>query len=333
MIRQIFLYGGEQPAFAYQGGEPTLMGLDWFRRAVELQQRFGKPGQTVCNSIQTNGLLIDDAWAAFLAQYRFLVGLSIDGPPHVHDRYRRDLGGGATHERALRAARLMNDYGVAYNVLAVANAYSSAHAREIYRYFRANGWDYMQFIPAVEFDAATGALAEFSVRPEDYGRFMCEIFDEWVKDFRDGRPTVSVRLFDSLLALYCNQSPPACTFRRSCGIYVVIEWNGDVYACDFFVEPRWRLGNLMGQSLRAMLEGARQREFGALKTRLPAECKQCRWLSLCFGGCTKDRMRSGKPGEMGRDYLCEAGKTIFEHTRAVFLELKNIYEADRAKRA
>jgi len=336
MIRQILRYGGDQPAFAYQGGEPTLMGLDYFRRAVDLQQTHGKPGQTICNSVQTNGILIDEEWGAFLSRYKFLVGLSLDGPAHVHDHYRLDLGGRPTHARVARAAQTLRECDAAFNVLAVVTRYAAAFATEIYAYFRENGWDYLQFIPAVEVDRATGRLADFSVPPLDYGRFMCKIFDHWKQDFRDGRPTVSIRLFDTLLGLYCNLSPPSCTFRRTCGIYVVIEYNGDVYSCDFFVEPHWKLGNLMHQSLRALLEGPRQREFGALKAQTPERCAECPWLPLCRGGCLKDRARSQDGAdapfakEFGLDYFCEANRMIFQHTQSTFLELKRIYEADRA---
>jgi uncharacterized protein len=328
MVRQIMRDGGRTPGFAYQGGEPTLMGLDYFRRSVELQMRFGA-NQQVANSIQTNGLLIDDEWSAFLAQYRFLVGLSLDGPAHVHDRYRLDRGGNPSHARVERAYRVMVDHGVDVNILSVINDYSSARPREIYRYCRGLGCRWMQFIPAVEFDPETGLLAEFSPRPDAYGEFMCEIFDEWEKEFRDSRPTVSVRLFDTLLALHCGMSPPMCTFRPRCGNYVVIEHNGDVYSCDFFVEPEWKLGNLMERSLRTLLESPRQREFGALKADLPDACLACEWRRFCHGGCTKDRMRSGKMGERGVDYFCGSYKRIFEHTRSTMEDLKKTVMAER----
>lgn len=330
MIKQILRYGGEHPAFAYQGGEPTLMGLDYFKRSVQLQMRHAAPGATVSNSIQTNGILIDEEWAAFLAQYKFLVGLSLDGPAHIHDRYRVDRGGAPTHERVLRAARLMRDFGVEFNILSVISDYAASRAAEIYRYHREQGFDWLQFIPAVEFDPATGRLAQFSPGPLDYGRFMCQIFDEWRKDFVNGRPTVSVRLFDTLLALHAGMSPPSCTFRRKCGIYLVIEHNGDCYSCDFFVEPEWKLGNLMEQSLRTMLEGDRQRAFADMKADLPPECEACDWLWLCRGGCTKDRMRSGAPGERGRDYFCQSYQMIFKHTAPVFKELAQVVRAERA---
>jgi serine-type anaerobic sulfatase-maturating enzyme len=328
MIRQILRYGGPNPSFAYQGGEPTLMGLDYFRRSVELQMRLGT-GQSVSNAIQTNGILIDEEWALFLAEYKFLVGLSLDGPAHVHDHYRLDRGGHATHAKVERAAETMRACDTSFNILSVVSRYSASRAKEIYRYYRDLGCEWLQFIPAVEFDPATGQLADFSPAPLDYGRFMCEIFDEWKKDFRDGRPMVSVRLFDTLLAIHCGMSSPGCTFREKCGIYVVIEWNGDVYSCDFFVEPEWKLGNLMDRSLRTLIESPRQREFANLKADLPEGCRACEWLWLCHGGCTKDRMRSGNEGERGVDYFCESYKMIFEHTQSTFEELKVLVEAER----
>ena len=329
MIRQILLYGGDHPAFAYQGGEPTLMGLDYFKRSVEIQMERAARGTTISNSIQTNGILIDDHWAAFLAQYRFLVGLSLDGPAHVHDSYRIDRGGNPTHERVLGAARLMRDYGVEFNILSVISSYAAPRAKEIYHYHREQGFDWLQFIPAVEFDPATGKLADFSPAPDDYGRFMCDIFDEWKAEFKNGRPTVSVRLFDTLLSIYAGLGAPSCTFRHKCGIYLVVEHNGDCYACDFFVDPEWKLGNLMEQSMRAMLEGPRMREFADMKADLHPDCEACEWLRICHGGCTKDRMRSGAPGERGKDYFCESYKRIFEHTDATFRELAEIVRQER----
>lgn len=329
LIRQVLRYGGTAPAFAYQGGEPTLMGLDYFRRSVELEMRMGT-GQTVANSIQTNGILIDEEWGLFLAQYRFLVGLSLDGPAHIHDRYRMDRGGGATHARVEQAARTLRDCGAEFNILSVVTRHSSGFAREIYEYYRALGCEWLQFIPAVEFDPTTGRLAEFCPSPAEYGQFLCDLFDLWKADFRKGRPTTSVRLFDSILAMTCGMSPPGCSFRKRCGIYVVVEHNGDVYSCDFFVEPHWKLGNLMRHSLRSLLEGARQREFADLKAQLPPRCKTCHWLWMCNGGCTKDRLRSGAPGELGLDYFCEAYQTVFEYTRPTMEELKKIVLAEKA---
>lgn len=322
MTRQMLMYGGSHPAFAYQGGEPTLMGLDFYRRGIEMIQKHGSPGMTVGNSIQTNGILIDEHWAEFLARYRFLVGLSIDGPAHIHDHYRLARGGQPSHEHALRAAALFDAYGVEYNILAVVNSYSCQFPEEIYDYFTSQRWSYMQFIPTVEFDPTTGKLAEFSVSPEDYGKFLCAVFDKWLNDFKDGRPTTSVRLFDNLLAVMLGQAASSCTQRRTCGIYVVIEYNGDVYPCDFFVEPKWKLGNLMRQSLRGMLESPRMREFGALKANLVPECRECEWLPLCHGGCTKDRMRSSAPGNMGKDYFCAAHRMFFEYSREKLENLK-----------
>ncbi len=329
MVRQLLRYGGPQPAFAYQGGEPTLMGLDYFRRSVELQMHYGK-GQTVANSIQTNGILIDEEWAMFLAQYRFLVGLSLDGPADIHDRFRIDKGGQPTHARVLQAAKTMNDFGVEFNILSVVTKYSTGRAREIYQYYRSLGCDWLQFIPAVEFDPETGELAEWSPSGEDFGQFMCDIFDCWREDFAGGRPRVSVRLFDTLLAIHAGMPSPSCSFRQKCGIYVVVEHNGDVYSCDFFVEPEWKLGNLMQNSLRTLLEGKRQREFANLKADLPDDCRACEWLWLCHGGCTKDRMRSGRPGELGKDYFCEGYKQIFEHTSETFQNLAKIVKAEQA---
>jgi len=273
--------------------------------------RFGG-GKSVANGLQTNGLLVDRKWARFFRKYHFLVGLSIDGPEHVHDRYRKDHGGRPSWSRVRDAASLMLDEGVEVNALTVVNDYSQHYPEEIYEFHKSMGLDFMQFIPCVETDPANpGAAAPFSARAEEYGKFLAKIFDLWLADFVNGKPTTSIRFFESLLFRYAGFPAPECTLQEECGSYVVVEHNGDVYACDFFVEPQWRLGNLLETPLDDLLNSCRQAEFGALKRDLHSDCIACTWKELCRGGCTKDRVRD--PAGGGSNRFCGAYRLFFPH--------------------
>ena len=331
LVRQVMESGERMVSFNWQGGEPTLMGLDFFKKAVALEQKYGR-GQEVGNGFQTNGILINERWCEFFKEYNFLVGLSLDGPEHVHDYYRRDRGGRPTWARVMKAAELMGKHGVAYNILAVVNDYSAQFAREVYSFltqqaFPANHEEkFLQFIPIVETDPETGKAASFSASGKAFGKFLCEVFDCWLADFRDGWPTVSVRFFDTVFHSYVGMQAPECSSMEECGPYVVVEHNGDVYSCDFFVEPRWKLGNIMQGSLVEMLNSPRQREFGRLKATLPEPCLDCLYLKICRGGCTKDRIRD--PADKGLCHFCTSYKMFFGHADAEFRRLAEKWRED-----
>lgn len=313
----------EQPAsdlsIGWQGGEPTLMGLPFFKRAVELEEQYGA-GKTVGNGLQTNGILLDSRWAKFFRDYKFLIGLSIDGPAHIHDCYRRLRKGDGTWSKVSAAARMLLGEGVPVNALTVVNDYSARFPDEIYDHHKALGLDYMQFIPCVEADPADPQrAAPFSVTADAYGAFLCRIFDRWRADFRDGRPATSVRFFESLLFSYAGFQPPDCTLCETCGDYLVVEYNGDVYSCDFFVEPAWLLGNVMSDHLTGLFHSDRQRAFGRGKAKLAASCAACPWLLLCRGGCIKDRVRDPRDG--GVSHFCNAYRMFFEHVDADLKQL------------
>ena len=325
MIRQVMTQAGEEVGIAWQGGEPTLMGLPFFRKAVDLIRRFGK-NQTVGNGLQTNGLLIDKDWSRFLRQYNFLVGLSIDGPEHIHNHYRRMKDGGETWSTVTDRLKLMLDQGVSVNALGVVTDYSAGFPEEIYTFYKGLGLTYMQFIPCVETEPLKPCmLSPFSVSADKFGPFLCTLFDLWLADFVDGAQTTSIRFFDSVFYRYVELAPPECTLLEECGNYLVIEHNGDVYSCDFFVEPQWRLGNIKEGRLQDFLNSKRQNAFGAMKNRLPDECIACKWLHHCRGGCIKDR-----PGDLhhnGVNYLCDAYKMFFEHADARLTELASSWKA------
>lgn len=337
-VRQL-LESNEAPEvqIAFQGGEPTLMGLEFFERAVKLAQRHRKPGQKVSYSLQTNGTRIDEAWCEFFRRHGFLVGLSIDGPKDVHDAYRVNKGGRGTFDRVLEAWNLMKVKGVDVNILCTVHAANQDRGPETYRFFRDDlGAGFIQFIPIVErVTSANAALAERgwhekpggerplyeqtgdratarSVDPKAYGRFLCAIFDEWVE--RDVG-TVFVQMFDVTLGAFFGLHA-LCIFAPTCGDALALEHNGDVYSCDHFVEPKYRLGNILEERLAKLVELPQQRKFGRDKRdALPRMCRNCDVLFACNGGCPKDRFATTPDGEPGLNYLCPGLMAFFRHAR------------------
>lgn len=307
LIRRFLRRRQTQSVFCWQGGEPTLAGLDFYRAAVQGMERHGRGGQSVSNALQTNGLLLDAEWCRFLAQYRFLVGVSLDGPAELHDAYRTSPGRQGSYADVRRAMQLLRAHGAEFNVLAVVNDRTARHAKRIYAHFRELGLTHMQFIPCVE-SAPGGAPEPFSVRPEAYGEFLCELFDQWLPEARQG---VSERLFDALLCRAVTGASGLCTFDAGCGTYLVIEHNGDAYPCDFFVDEGWRLGNALASGFEELMERGRMRAFRAHRQRLPAACAECPWRDLCRGGCLKDRARLGRYD--APTYLCAAWKRFLPH--------------------
>ena len=301
---------------AWQGGEPTLMGIDFFKRAVEAERRHARPGQRVANSLQTNGLLVDAEWCRFLRGNGFLVGLSLDGPRELHDAYRRDKAGRSVFDRTVRAARLMREHGVEFNVLCTVNAANARRPLDVYRFFRDEiGARYVQLIPIVEAAGSEGGDAGVggrSVRPADYGSFLVAIFDEWVR--RDVG-SMFVTFFDSVLAAYVYGESTLCVLRRECGDALALEHNGDLYACDHFVGPRHRLGNILETPLADLAASEKQRAFGRAKSEaLPGACRDCAYLFACHGECPKNRVLRAPDGGPGLNYLCEGLKAFFAHT-------------------
>lgn len=318
-VRQVLSQDCPGVSIGWQGGEPTLMGLSFFEKAVQFEKRYGY-GKTVGNGLQTNGILIDARWARFLRTYNFLVGLSLDGPEHIHDHYRAVRGGQNSWSRVVNSAKRLLDSDVEVNALTVVNDYSSQFPEDIYAFHKSLGLTYMQFIPCVEMDPFDPTrAASFSVSPERYGDFLCTLFDLWMANFRRGKPTTSIRFFDSVLYAYADLPPPECTLLPTCGVYVVVEHNGDVFSCDFFVEEPWNLGNVLTGNLKDMLNSPTQAKFGHMKWALPAPCLRCEWLKQCQGGCTKDRIRDPRDG--GLNHLCQSYKMFFDHADGRLTEL------------
>ncbi len=326
LVRQAMEQSKKTISFNWQGGEPTLMGLDFFKTAVEYEKIYGR-GKIVGNGLQTNGILIDEQWADFLKQYNFLAGLSLDGPEHVHDHYRLTPAGRGTWKQVVKNARLLLQRGVAVNGLCCVTAYSAEFAAEIYKFFKNLGITWMQFIPVVEPDRENPEkAADFSVTAEQYGRFLTEIFDLWRNDFKNNTPSTNVRFIDSILYTYAGLEAPDCHLRKECGVYPTVEHNGDIYACDFFVKPEWKLGNIMENRLADKLNSRKQSGFGRQKGRLPAKCSKCRWYRHCFGGCPKDRIKD--PQDNGMPRFCKSTVMFLEHADPVLSELARKYHTE-----
>jgi len=299
-------------SFGWQGGEPTLLGIEFFREALRLQKQHCPTGKRIENAIQTNGTLLDDEWCAFLRENRFLVGLSIDGPREMHNAYRVDRSGRGTFDRVLAALRLLRKHQVAFNVLTVVQTANAPHPVEAYRFFRDEGVEFIQFIPLVRrADRSSTAVTDATPAPEAFGRFLCGVFDEWVK--RDiGK--VFVQTFDVSLACWLGLPAPLCVHSETCGRALLLEHNGDLYACDHFVFPENRLGNILTTPLGELANAPQQQQFGRSKRdALPQRCRRCDVLFACRGGCLKDRFVPLEGEEPPLNYLCEGYRLFFRH--------------------
>ncbi len=318
---------------AWQGGEPTLMGLDFYRRSLELQEKHRKPSTAVENTFQTNGILLNDEWCRFFKENGFLVGLSMDGPRKLHDHYRRDARGQGTFERVLRAARLLVKHGVEFNILATINRKNAERPLEVYRFFRdVLGARYIQFIPIVEKEDAGafqrgGKPVGRSVPPASWGSFLSSIFDVWVR--RDVGRTFVLN-FDAVLAGWLGHAGTVCIFGPSCGLGVALEHNGDLYSCDHFVDPGHLLGNILTTPMIELVSSERQRRFGRDKSEtLPRQCRECRYLHLCNGECPKNRLIETADGEPGLNYLCEGYRSFFSHTERLMQLMAGLMRYNR----
>ncbi|MRR14331.1 anaerobic sulfatase maturase, partial [archaeon] len=302
---------------AWQGGEPTLMGLDFFRKSVKYEQKFRRPNMIIQNTMQTNGTLLDDEWCEFFWENNFLIGLSLDGPRELHDAYRVDKTGRPTFDRVMRAAKLLRHHKVDYNILTTVHAANAEHPLEVYRFLRDEvKADFIQFIPIVERDNDTGfqegdTVTDRSVKADQYGRFLISVFNEWLqKDV--GR--VFVQIFDVALAAWAGAPPGICAFSETCGTAMAMEHNGDMYSCDHFVEPKYFLGNINEKSMARIAGSAKQKKFGRDKLdSLPDYCRRCAVRFVCNGECPKNRFLKTPDGEPGLNYLCAGYREFFRH--------------------
>ena len=297
--------------FAWQGGEPTLMGVDFFRQAVELQQKYARPGMKITNALQTNGTQLDDEWGRFLHQHEFLVGISIDGPEQMHDKFRRDNRNRGSFAAVMRGVDALRRHEVEWNTLTVVQCDNSNHPETVYDFLKGIGSSFMQFIPIVEVVGAN-RVSERSVRPRQFGRFLAGVFERWR---REDVGRIFVQHFDLMLGMVMGQPSTLCVHAERCGRAMALEHNGDLYSCDHFVFPQNQLGNIAEQTLAAMVDGPQQQGFGRDKSDgLPRDCRECPFLRLCRGGCPAHRIRRTADGEGGLNYLCAGYREFFART-------------------
>ena len=349
---------GDEVVFSWQGGEPTLLGLDFFRKVVELETRYKKPQQRIENDLQTNGVLLDAEWAAFLKKHNFLVGLSCDGPKRLHDNHRVTKGGEPTHDKVVMAARLLQKHGVPFNALCVVNRENAKYPLDVYRFLtRELGARRVQLIPCVEakaycsvapqrWDAASmpvvgtpqaepgtadSVVTDWSVDPNDWGTFLCKVWDDWYQRGHFGK--VLVDLFETAIAQSLGEPPQRCVTGEFCGKNMVIEHNGDVFACDHYVYPEYRVGNISKTHWSAMAYSEIQKRFGfAKRNALPQYCRRCQHLNLCWGECPKNRLVRTPDGEAGLNYLCMGMKKFYMHIQKDMPEILHQVRKERRQR-
>ncbi|MFN8377240.1 MAG: anaerobic sulfatase maturase [Anaerolineae bacterium] len=334
-IRQLVeTHNTPEVVIAWQGGEPTLMGLPFFQRSIDYAKKYLRPGQTLINTIQTNGTLIDDDWATFFKENEFLVGISIDGPREMHDAYRYDKGGAPTFDRVMRGLSYLQKHGVEWNALVTLNHSNAEHPLEVYRFLRDEcKATFIQFIPIVERLHENGvpfgtAVTDRSITAEQYGQFLITVFEEWV---RHDIASVYVQMFDVALANWYDEPSGLCVFSKTCGTALAMEHNGDVYSCDHFVEPAFKLGNIHETHLLELVSSDQQVKFGRDKyDSLPQYCRDCDVRFACHGACPKDRFTTTPTGEPGLNYLCAGYKMFFHHIRPSMEMMVQLLRMNRA---
>ena len=325
--------------FCWHGGETLMRPISFYRRAIELQRKYAR-GRRIDNTIQTNATMLTDEWCEFFRENNFLVGVSIDGPQEFHDEYRRTATGKPTFHKVMQGKRLLNKHNVEWNALAVVNDFNADYPLEFYNFFKEIGCHYIQFTPIVERriernDGLSlapgmeegGELVDFSVTPEQWGKFLCTIFDEWV---RHDVGTYFIQIFDATLANWAGVQPGLCSLAKECGHAGVMEFNGDVYSCDHFVYPEHLLGNINEKTITEMMYGEKQREFAKLKHELlPQQCRECPVEFACHGECPKNRFTRDKYGNPGLNYLCKGYRQFFEHVKPYMDFMKGELDAKR----
>lgn len=305
MVDTYMFYSYPNSVFAFQGGEPALTGLRFYEKLVEFQKQYGRDGQNVSNALQTNAIVVDESWCDLFHEFHWLLGVSLDGPQEMHDLYRYDKGGRGTWKQVMRGVEVLQKKKVEFNILCVLSQANVDKPKELHRFFKGIGVDNVQYIPLSEFDA-DGARMPFTITPEQYGRFLCEMFELWWPDRRKFR----IRFFDNLAEALAGMRPGSCTMHETCDSYVVVEYNGDVYPCDFFVEADWKLGNIMLDSWSEIARRKKRYEFAGNKTIQHPSCRDCEWLSICRHGCPKFRHAPRRRFE-DLDCFCQTYKMIY----------------------
>lgn len=317
----------EQPqySFGWQGGEPTLMGLDFFRKVTDLQQKYGRKAAIVANGLQTNATLLTDEMGEHFTKYKFLLGVSLDGPPEIHDFYRKNHAGSGSHSEVMKAIDVLKKHKVEFNILTLVSKSNVAKAVEVYNYLAENGFLYHQYIPCVEFDA-DGIPLPWTITGMEWGNFLCSIFDKW---FAGDTRKISVRLFDSILMYLVEGQRNVCVMGKNCCQYLVVEHNGDVYPCDFFVKSELKLGNIMDSTWEQLQNSETYKNFGALKSKWSSACENCEFLELCSADCLKNRLPQSQNNPRTLSWHCEGWKIFYRHSLRKFKKLAEQIKQER----
>lgn len=323
-IKNYMALSNGSTSFAWQGGEPLLAGLAFFEQVVALQAKHAPPHRMISNALQTNGTLIHERWAAFFRRYRFLIGVSLDGPAPIHDLRRVDAGGGGSFERVMAGIAHLRRHEVDFNILTVIHKDNVGKARELFRFYEKERIGFVQFIPCMEFQSRhVDQPGIYEITPEQYGDFLCEAFDCW---YNNGNPFISERFFDNMLQVYARRNPDLCIHRENCVKTLILERNGDAFPCDFFIHADWQLGNVGVDSLQDIAGHWRYDDFMKLKPRLPGACQTCPWLGLCYGGCPRNRSWNEAMTESTTDYFCRSYRQVYTYAHERMTKL-----GDRAR--
>lgn len=310
-IKDYMQYSRGSASFAWQGGEPLLAGYEFFEEVVYRQALYAPPHTVISNSLQTNATLIDDRWASFFKTYHFLVGVSLDGPQHIHDARRVNAAGKGSFHRVMAGIDHLRRHGVDFNILTVIHKGNVDKAKELMSFYREQGFSFVQFIPCMDFRAQqVDKPGVYEISPQEYGDFLCEVFDEW---FQEGNPDVSVRFFDNMLSVYLNREAESCVHRASCPTSLILEQNGDAFPCDFYIHEDWKVGNVGEHSIAEILAHPNYRRFHQMKPALAEKCRSCEWQRLCYGGCPRNRKWNPEGDQSSPDYFCQSYMQVYAY--------------------
>lgn len=323
VVKKVFEYGDNYVGFAFQGGEPTLVGLDFYKNLIKLQNKYNIKKLKVNNAIQTNGIKIDDEWAKFLATHNFLVGISLDGPKDINDLNRVDINSVGSFNKIEKTIGIFNKYGVEYNVLTVVTKSVAKHIEKIYKYYRKKEFHYLQFIPCLDELGADAGKNIYSLNPEIYVHFLKTLFNLWYRDFVQGK-RISIRMFDNIIQMLLGLEPEACDMRGHCSVNLVVEANGSAYPCDFYVIDKWKMGNILEESIRNLLQGEVAKEFVCQTNSISDDCMNCKVSYLCRGGCRRNYEPIDNE-KRGKNYFCSSYKEFYEYTIPRFREIAQMY--------
>jgi uncharacterized protein len=323
LVKRTFDYAEQSCTFAFQGGEPTLIGLDFYRKLIELEKKYNKNEIQVQNSIQTNGVLINEEWAEFFANNHFLVGISLDGPKDIHDANRFDINNNGSFSKVMNAIRCFNKYNVEYNILSVVNSYTARHIEKIYKFFEKNNFQYLQFIPCLDPLNETPGQNDFSLTPIKYADFLKKIFDLWYIDIKKGK-MLSIRHLDNYVSMLMGYPPESCGMSGKCTCYFVVEAGGQVSPCDFYVTDNWQIGNIKSDDFESMINSTTAKDFVSVSCHVSQECRVCKYMNICRGGCRRNREPFSE-GLPSLNYYCSSYKQFFDYSMERMIELARMF--------